>query len=114
MANAVNKSATFTCSHSGVATISSADGKLSVDGDPIVTQTEFESMSGFAACTNLHPTPPSGVQCTSVTVSSGVSTKLKKGGNGVILANGTFITDSSPAPGTLIVSSNQSKLAANA
>ncbi len=110
MGNPVVKSATFKCSHSGIGLIPSASSEFAVDSDPIVTKAEFESMSGLSTlCTNKPP-PAGKTPCTSVIVTAGVSAKLQKAGNGVVLDNGTFVTDSAPTSGTVSVSNNQTKL----
>lgn len=110
MGKVVVKSAVFKCSHNGIGIIPSATSTLTVDGDPVLTKDEFEGLSGLATlCTNIPP-PLGKTPCTSVMVSAGVSSKLKKGGNGVVLENGTFVTDSAPAPGTVSISNNQTKL----
>ncbi len=109
----INKLATFKCSHAGTATIATATNKLTVGGDPIVTKAEMLTLAGFSAgCTNLDPNPSGGVQCTAVTYVSGESITLKKGGAFTVLNTAVFTTNSTPVPGTLIITLTQTKLTA--
>jgi hypothetical protein len=112
MSAVLTKDSSLKCNHPkpGDVTLGPGAGKLRVKGKPVLrVQDVGPAVSG---CLYQHPTPAGAVPCTTVTLTPGNAGKLKVGGVPVLLDTTTGITNSTPAPGTLVVTANQPKLTA--
>ena len=111
MASVLTMNATIECSHKGSVTPSSS-AKLKVDGKSVLLKDSVNGKSVSATCTNKDASK-SQTQCKTATVTGTLASKLKAGGQAVLLDPLVATTDSTPAAGTASVTGGtQSKLTA--
>ncbi len=111
MAGVLTTSSKVICGHGGTVSTSSS-AKLKVSGNPVLLKTGIAQQAISGCTTTVKPPPPGPVSkpCISVTsVDSGEATKLKAGGNPVILDLLTGQTD-----GTIVNVTPQKLLSATA
>ncbi|MCC5858922.1 MAG: hypothetical protein JJT90_12250 [Ectothiorhodospiraceae bacterium] len=95
MAKVLTTAGTVICGHGGNATLSSS-AKLTVDGDPVLLQSDFSSWPFDAGCAQKDSSS-SQVQCATITgITGGASTKLTVGGVAVLLDTLSGGTSGSP------------------
>jgi hypothetical protein len=97
------------CPHTPGAAVNVPAPKLTVGTVPAAVLTGLKSVAG---CTHLPP-PAGTVACNIVTIITGTASKLKVGGNAVLLGSLTATAAGSPGgPFSLSVTPGQSKLTA--
>lgn len=108
----LSANAVIRCSHQGSVIVTPSQQKLKVDGTPVLVQSDLLSAT-IAGCTNTDARAGQ-VPCLRIlSVAAGMATKLKAGGQSVVLEGATGPTSSTP-PGTFSVSNaGQTKLRAS-
>jgi hypothetical protein len=113
MADVLTKASSVTCGHQG-AVATSGDSRLQVNDSPVLLQAGVVGKSVSATPPNKCTTQQSNSTkpCASVTsLTSGTASKLRIGGQPVLLQGIAGTTDGNP-PGQLASTANQSKLKA--
>lgn len=112
MASVLIQNSSVTCGHQGTVETSSS-AKLKVNGQPVLLKNSINQKSVTTGSCSTVPDESKGItKCeTVVSVTAGEATKLKVGGQGVMLDTLSGTTDGNPI-GNVPATANQNKLTA--
>jgi hypothetical protein len=111
MTKVITEASAIACSHKGKVIIPASKRLLTVSGNAVLVYGDEAKGSVGANCTNKPPPPPKKPCTKTLTAIAGIATKLKVGGQFVLLQTASGPTDSARTPGTWNVeSAGQTKL----
>jgi len=115
MAAVLTTASTLTCGHGGQVSLKSSQHKLTVDGKPVLLQSDLPGSSISNCATPMSQSNATSPCLNVVSVLGGASTTLKVGGTALLLAGAQGLTDGTdPKPGTWSVqTAGQTKLTAS-